>query len=35
MELKLVEIVVIDEDIDAAAFPDITVNGDAVSMTLN
>ena len=30
---QVVEIVVIDDDLDAAAFPDITVNGDAVAMT--
>ena len=30
---QVVEIVVIDDDLDAAAFPDVTVNGDAVAMT--
>ena len=30
---QVVEIVVIDDDLDAAASPDITVNGDAVAMT--
>ena len=30
---QVVEILVIDDDLDAAAFPDITVNGDAVAMT--
>ena len=30
---QIVEILVIDDDLDAAAFPDITVNGDAVAMT--
>ena len=29
---QVVEIVVIDDDLDAAAFPDVTVNGDAVAM---
>ena len=29
---QIVEILVIDDDLDAAAFPDITVNGDAVAM---
>ena len=29
---QVIEIVVIDDDLDAAAFPDITVNGDAVLM---
>ena len=30
---QIVEILVIDNDVGAAAFPDITVNGDAVAMT--
>ena len=30
---RVVEILVIDDDLDAEAFPDITVNGDAVAMT--
>ena len=29
---QVVEIVIIDDDLDAAAFPDVTVNGDAVAM---